>query len=533
MPNIRTYNADVHNLQPSELGPDSFAQAGRRITSIYDDIASAKRQSGDAMGEALGGGIKAAGDAYVAYEDHQQISAGMPAAAGLLLKLQQQANDITKNSDPNNPAVYGKFRDEVLEPALTEFQEGFSTENSQRWAMEQTNGIREHMQHKMIADMSTMASQAVSLNLNKTANTASNAVYQDPSALDFTLDMLKHSTGATVASSPNITPEDASRVNGEVLQKLNEKVVRAAVQGAIEKNPDAGLAMAQDPKYSQYIDGGEASRFAQEVKRQNKADEVNARVLQDRQTRLTSEKTFDDVNVALHSDNPPTLADIRRIPSSQISAEHRNALFNITEKLNNKEELKPAGVYAEGLTTTLEDIWRPQGDPKKITTASELQSRLADGTINYEGYTRAKKELLNPNDDDGVTLQQNRAEAMKLMGPLLNPKDDAGTLHHQGFDRVQNAYISIRRLEQQAREKTGDPTNVYNPKSPYYYRNDPAFQPPSPYSLSQEATANMKAESKPDAVVPPKPAGAPTDATWNPQYKMYTYIRDGKIKGYK
>lgn len=532
MPNIRTYNAGELALRPTETGVDATVQTARRIGGIYDDIASAEKQSGDAFARSLGEGIQAAGDAYVAYQDHQQISAGMPAAAALMNGLQKQVNDITRNSDPNNPSVYGKFSEQTLEPALEKFQESFTTEKSQQWAMAQANQIREHMQRTISADMSTKASQAVQVNLQQTVNVASNTVRDDPSALPATLDLITHSTQHVVESSPTISPDDAARVNGEVLQKMKEQIVKSAVLGAIEKNPDAGLRLASDPRYSKYINGNEAQQFANEVKRQNKADEVNARILQDRQARLTSEKTFDDVNVALHGDTPPTLADIRKIPHDQITPEHRQQLFNILEHQNNKETLKPSAQYAQGLMDTLTDMWRPQGDPKKITTVSELQSRYADGVINYEGYVRAKKELLNPNDDNGMTLQANRAEAMKLMTPLLNPQNDAGTRNHQGYDRVQNAYISIRRLEDIAREKTGDPTNVYNPKSPYYYRNDPAFQPPSPYTVSQENMQNLK-DSTTAPVVPPKPAGAPADAVWNPKYKMYTYIRDNKLKGWK
>ena len=61
--------------------------------------------------------------------------------------------------------------------------------------------------------------------------------------------------------------------------------------------------MASDPKYAQYINAAEADRFYHEVVRQNKADETNARILQNEEFRKTSEATFDKYNTDLHDPN--------------------------------------------------------------------------------------------------------------------------------------------------------------------------------------------------------------------------------------
>lgn len=532
MPNIKTYDQPNLGIQANEVGPDAFAQAGRRIGAAYSDMSEDMRRTGQVAAST----IDTAGQAYDEYETHKEISSGAPAFSNALLNMTTQWNSIAKNTDPNNTAVAGKFREDVLEPTLTKLQDSFSTEKGQNWALEQANAIRDHMQHKIIADQSSMASQAVVQNVTETTNTLANNVRQDPSALDASLGIYTHAVGHIVKSSPSITPEAAARVYDAVTEKGLQAITWSAIQGAIEKNPAAGLQMASDPRYAKYINASEADRFAKEVERQNKVDATNARLLQNDQDRRQSEATFDKFNVALHSDNPPTMADIRNIPPKEISAEHREGLFNISEKMSNKEDLKPAAVYAQGLMDTITDIWRPQGDPKKVTTVTELQKRYSEGMYDLKGYNQARKELLDPMDEQGATLQGNRATALKIMAPILNPRDDAGSQHHQGFDRVQGAYVRIRQLEDLSREKTGDPNAVYDPKSPYYYRNDASFQPPSPWLVQQEATANTKAERVPDnqqPVVPPRPKDAPPDSVWNPQYKAYTKSVGGRIKGWQ
>lgn len=540
MPNIHEYNApNGLGIQPTETGVDAFAQAGRRIGSFFSDMSEDERRKGSM----LGGAVQSAGDAYVDYETHKEISAGAPAAANMLLGLQTTWNNTAKNSDPNNTAIGGKFREETLEPALEKFQSAFTTEKGQQWAQEQTDHIREHMYHKIVSDQSSMASQAVAVNMTQLTNTLSNAVRDDPTALDASLDMYKHSVGHIVGSSPAITPDDAVRVNEAVTQKGMQNIVWSAVQGAIEKNPDAGLKMASDPRYAKYIPGAEADRFYQEVKRQNKADETNSRILANLERTRTSEATFDAVNVALHDpEKNVTQADIRSIPPDQITPEHREQLFNINERKLNKDELKPAIVYQIGFNDTIHDMWRPVGDPEKITTQSQLQERYDKGIINYKGYKDAQRELLDPKDDNGLALQQNRSRAMQQMEPLLNPIDDAKMRHPQGYQRVDEAYARMNELEEKARAKTGDPNDVYNPSSEFYFRKDPKFQVPSPWLIDQESRQNEKASRVPDQEIsPPKPgekgetvpappSGYP-GARWDAQRKMYTIIKDGRLIG--
>lgn len=501
MPNIRTYNAGDLALHPTETGIDATVQAGRRISQAYDDVASTERQTGNAAAEAIGSGIKATGDAYVAYQDHQQISAGMPAAANLLLTLQQQANNITKTADPNNPAVYGHFRDEVLEPALQEFQQAFTTENSQRWAMEQANGIRQHMQHVVTADMSTMAAQAVSLNLAQTANIASNTVFQDPTALPFTLDMLKHSTGATVASSPNISPEDAVRVNGEVLQRLNEKVVRAAIQGAIAKNPEVGLKMAQDPQYAKYIDGAEANSLYQQTVRAQRVDSELARSRARQELEERSTENLNNVIKNLYDPaqtNKITAAQIAQLPDNQMRpGDREHAIKLIDAELKPQSEAKQSAIVANDALA---------GIRKGTVDLDQIYQLKEENKITRADFTFLQGQYTTYRDESGNSLPKKRAAFVDTFKHVIDSSNEfTGTTDEIGKQHLWDFEQELSRRESELRKAGQDPHSLYDPRSPNFM-GSPAALAPYKKTAAEEQAAAFSSIRAAAPVAPPKPA---------------------------
>jgi hypothetical protein len=534
MPNIPTYNVGPQGFRPTDMGIDAAVQSARRIGGIYNDVASAERQTGNQFAEALGQGVKAAGDAAVAYMDHQQISAGQPAALQLMDGLQQQANAILKNSDPNNQAVYGKFRDDVMEPALEKFQESFTTENSQRWAMEQANGIREHLHHTIIADMSTMAANAVTVNLNQSANAASNLVFNDPSALDFTLRALEHSTGAVVASSLNITPEDAGRVKGEVLQKIRETVVRAAVQGAIAKNPDAGLAMAQDPKYAPYINGAEANTLYKESVRANKADALLQRQIQHEKLEQNSDAQEQRVMESYFNPDPTA----PRIPVKDIlmlqgvTAAAKSRMLNIAYTSANKMEVSEAQ-SAENSAAMMHDIWNG-----KITDIDTLRDAVAQNKIRYGDYKHLEGEFLNPNDPASGTLRQSRADFFRSYSSVVNPIYADGTRDPENSRREYNLLVYAHQQDDQIRAKGGNPADLYDPFSKDFIGRSPLAQPITPAQHQQYFNAMARQKDLPGNLNPdmvPSASAIPTvksvdDVAKLPKSVRYFLTPDGRKK---
>lgn len=536
MPNIKEYNAGDLQIRPTEVGIDATAQSARRISQMGNEAASAIRQGG----EAIGSGIKAAGDAYVDWQSHQEISAGAPAAAAMLTGLTQQWNTTAKNTDPNNTGVAGDFRENTIEPALAKFQDAFITEKGQNWAQEQTDAIRNHLYHKQIADQSSMAAAAVTQNATQLINSLSNNARQDPSALDATLDIYTHSMGHIVDSSPSITPEDAARVHEGVTQKGMQTIVQSAFQGMLDKNPDAALKMASDPKYAPYINAGEADRMATEVKRQNKIDDTNARMAANEQRKTTSDNTYDNFLKAMHDPDPtkrPTYEMLRNIPNGTVLPGHLSEMYKSLDNAANKPPVTPQESQTNAIPL-MQRVW--SGDTGAIDDARKA---FSDHKIGYSQLQEIQnQEKLDPDVKGKID------RFMKYYGNVVNPYDSALPSGHNPENIKKEYALSeyVRQSFEETMAKSGktEALKLLDPTNPNFIGNSEYAKPTSAAELHAAAKTEQKTkglfgmlfggsdDTKPAAeAAPPRPKAAPAAAQWDPAHKMYTYVKNGRLVG--
>jgi hypothetical protein len=301
MAQIATYSAPENlGLQPTEVGIEAKAAAARRLEAFYSQIS----ESQVSIGRDIAGITKTAGDLYDKVETHREVSHGAAAFSSLFNNLETQWNDTAKGADPNDPSVAAKFRETVLEPELNKFRAGFTTEKSQQWAESHVDSLRQHMFQKTAADMSTLAGIAVQKNYTQASNSLASAARNDPSSLDMALKTAETSIGGIVDSSPTLKASDAARVKEEMLQKTQEAIVKSAVVGMIEKNPNIDLAEIEK-KYGKYITGPEMQMFQKAAKTQAKSDllterqlQLHARQMADQDAHAAANKNFSD-NVSI------------------------------------------------------------------------------------------------------------------------------------------------------------------------------------------------------------------------------------------
>jgi hypothetical protein len=507
MPNIRDYNAEGLGLRATETGIDARANAGRRIANSFDDVAGALRQTGGQ----LGGGVKALGDAWVNYEDHKEISQGAPAAAQVFQGLQEQWNKIAKTADPNNTAVAGKFQEQVLEPALEQFQSAFNTEKSQEWAQERINHIRDHMTTKIHSDLSSMASNAVAVNAHQLMNSLSNSVRMDPSSLDFALDTLNHSVRAMVKTSPNLLPDHATEIETKLGQEMKENIVKSAIWGAIEKNPEAGVKMASDPRYSKYISGQEVTQAEQYAKMQKSAaltDEERQRTLQDRKAREDSKKQQNDILTKLGSDKPEDVASVTAkgiLEDKTMTPEDKLTMFRFVQ-----QESKPetdAKASSRAYNDVLPRLYAPPGDPQKITDINQLVE-MKD-KLTRTDFNDLMKKFQDSTTDTGqkvTVMKQQLSNAVK--GSILHVAGMSAD-NDEGLYRF-NRYVDDKVAEYQRDNK--DVSKLFTPGSPEYLAS-PAALAPFKKSMAQMMDDKISDISgKTSKGPPPLPTGAPRGA---------------------
>lgn len=486
MPNIRIFDTPSLGLNPSSLGTDATAGAARRVGSFYNQEAGATQELGQdtarlgsdvgnmyrSLGKDASSSLEVAGNEYVKYEDHKEISHGAAVSTDLFVNLEKQWNDTLKTADPNDPSVAAKFNETVLQPALDKFQNGdgtgqtFTTENSQKYAEGIVDKYRQHFATKTAADMSTMAGIAAKENATKTINGLSSAVYLDPSSLDTSIDVLKHSAGSIVDSSPTIDAETGAKVKAELNQKGIESLVKSAVSGMIEKNPGIDLDAIQK-KYGDYINGGELKMFQAAAQRQAKTDAAASRadaLVQKQQADLKvhadAAKTLtDNVDIDPTSGRPIVKPDFfkqaldiaRKNPNAPSAAATARTMLDWGETQQNKAAKVSDPTARSDLTDRMFDPNNPttQLDLMKAQTAgklsdhdfntmnrmvTELQQTPLKGDIWKSTTTAVKARLIDPLAINDTVGKSNYAAFMGDFIPQYIAKSRAGTLPPNALD---------------------------------------------------------------------------------------------------
>lgn len=523
MPNIHEYGADNIALRPNDRGVNAADQAGRRINALYDDVARSGRAAAGAfsdIGHQLGQGVSDLGSAWVQMEDHDQITKGAAAYATLTATLSKQWDDILKNADPNNPALAGSFQAQVLEPALAKFQESFTTERAQEWAASHSGQMREHFAKRTISDQASLAAKAVSVNIDQLGNQYTNAAVADPASLDFLLKQTDDAIGSIVDTSPTLSAEAAANIKSQVAQSLKEKIARAAVQSAIIANPEAGLKLAQDPKYALFLDGAAVNTLHKEAERALKADAANDYILRERAQKQASEQITDRVITEIYGgDHDVTMQDILKIPQESITRTDREHLLGVLEKRTVGVPTEIAQRNAVDLITGIH--------AGTVNDMEPVKKALAENKIDYQRFKEVQAELTAQRSPEGQTLTNARTEFLKNFQPLVNPlsRNADGDLVHSadGYRRAYQLQQYARQRETEIIKKGGDPHVIYDPRSPEYIGNTPFARPTS----SADLLRSLSQKTVPYG--PPVPAAlSPVPA---PQLSPGDIVKGYKFKG--
>jgi hypothetical protein len=531
MPNIRQFDAPPNlGLNPSETGVDATAKAAQRIGMFYNQFGNATSELGNEKGQMwrtlgadAGSDIKTAGDVAVKYMDHEQVSQGSAAFAQLTNDLTNKYNAALKNADPNDPSFVAKFNEGVVQPSLDNFKSAFSTENAQAWAEAHANELQNHFITKGAADLSGMAKEAIKVNYEKTVNSLSSAAANDPSSLDFALAQVDHSVKAMADSSPTLSGADAFAVKSEWGQKAKEAIVKSAISGMIQKNPNVNLDDIQK-KYGDFIKGDEMKMFQKSAQVQAKANalvekqsaqldkqKADLQVHQSAAKVITDNVTFDPQTGAPIVDPKffsQALDIARKNPNASNAGETVRAMMSWGESQQAKGA-KPADD-----PTVKADLTTRMFSPDNPTTTIDLMKARADGKISdhtfqtYHGLVQELEQspLKGPIWQDTVAAVKGE---LILSGVGLPGKDITG---EGNYAKWAQTFIP----QYQAMSRAGTlPPNALDVKDP----DSMISKSMAPFKRSiQQRTQDYLStlgggESKPGpAIAPPTKVTSPSDA---------------------
>jgi hypothetical protein len=500
------------------------AGAARRVGSNYNELGAATEALGgrtqqlgrdtaaayNSLGENISSDIRAVSDVAVKYQDHQEISHGAATFAQLQDDLTQQWNATAKNADPNDPAVAAEFREKVLKPAIDKFKEGFTTENSQKFAESKANSLTQHMFEKTSADMSTLAGIAVRKNLHDATTSLSNTAITDPSSVPTLLKQVDLTVGGIVGSSPTLTATDAARVHAEVSTSTKAEIVKSGAVGAIQKsaNPEA-TADEWIKKYPDYISGTEAKMLAgnarQQIRARNYDYEMNRRrekeVAQDRSTEKTNQYLID-----VRSQDPKIMGDptgVKVLNDPNLTKQDKNNLLNYIDR-----QLKPETDARMSQTTfvgLLRDLRAPDADPDAVMQKAwdaRLQDPGKPGSMSEKDFNQFRTEVIGRKTPEGAALERDRSLFFKqYAGTIAGRTYDPAT----GSPKLYAAEIDARRMETMLKGKGLDPHLAYDPASEYFIGKPERiqkYQGSMQGDLTDKATQPAKREDAMPAIPP-------------------------------
>ena len=479
MPQIAQYEAPRDlGLRPTNVGVDATAAAARRLQADYNEAAAAKQ----AIGATIGRDVELGGKIALEHADAQQISAGAVGYAGLTNDIMKQWDDTVKKADPNDPTVAAKFQAEVLEPRLQEFKDkGFYTEGGQKWAEAHVEQLRTHMFHKTSADMSTLAGEAAHVNYRQTTNAMASSAARDPLSVDFLLKTYESTISTSIDANPNLTGTAAAKVKTELMQAGKEAIIKSAIFGMIEKNPNVDLD-AIEKKYGEYVSGPEMKQFAKAAQVQQKTNEYRDRqidIIRKQQADLTAHSAAADL-VANHTQIDPLTnrvilkpdyfqkaQDIARIEGSPQAATIAKTYLD-WGRMQQNDEIKVRSdpsvradlfgrIGATGQPTTEVDIRRAEADHK-------LSSTDAHQLLNLQQAVLKRPE--------GESIKAGRDGFWKNYASSVDGYMSEFGIHSAlGSQKVYEAQMDARRQEEELRKEGKDPSLVYDPRkgNPYFF----------------------------------------------------------------
>lgn len=441
--NIPEFNAPIEGLRPSESGIQAAVQAGRRIGVFYHQA-----------GEALGSGTAEVGNAVQDEQFRQELSHGLAAQSQLWSTLTDSWNQTAKGADPNDASVAAKWRDSVLEPALTQWTDAFTTTKGRVYAEEQAARMRQHFFESTAADQSTLAGIASLTNLQTMGHQYGQTAFNDPSSLDTILGAFDTGYRASVNAHTGLTADMAARVTGEPLLTMKSDIVKQAIDGLLESGPN-GIAEARrlltSGKYAQYI--SDPSQFldrATAIETRNAAMERQQTAEQERQMRIegaTAETAiFNDISNTIRGGGEPTAAQVKA--TYEWAAKYGGLLPGENSSL---QSLLDRGMtdanslrYQTSNPQVAESFYNrallPATDPKALTQVEVDRAFTVDHTLSSQDHERLTQQITNRGKQDtpearayNIALKQLDQDLATKMRPYLT---DAPAMNADGTPNI-------------------------------------------------------------------------------------------------
>lgn len=256
MPKLSDYEAPLgsRGLQPSDMGITAAEQEGRAWKGAFDSLGDNAQKIGNTA------------EQHYAQKDAADSAKDGADAFALYTK---SWNDTAANSDPNNPDIAEKWRQDVLEPGLEKIGANAVSKHGEEAARDLRNRLRQHFTEKTIADQGSLSGLAVQSNLEQATNSLSNAVRSDPSSMPAAIGILDSAITAQVKSH-NLDAVTATKIRTDLFGKASTGIAESALFGLAESNPEAAQKALDAGTFDKYFTPGQMQTARRYVETQGK-----------------------------------------------------------------------------------------------------------------------------------------------------------------------------------------------------------------------------------------------------------------------
>ena len=468
MPNIVEYNAPTNpQLQPSDMGERALVQSARMERQLGDEQAAKIKQG---VGE-----IAATVSGFVKQYQHTDVTNTVSQFATANNALHDASTAFLKNPnlDVSDPDLANKFMDQQYEPAMDQIRAGIKTQAGMDAFNEHYNAFLPHFKQQFQRDLSTMAGIHADAAINNYVNQQSSLIQSNPSALPPAMSTLESTVKSMIASSPNIAPEDAEKLQDKFVQAAKTKYQETAVYSIGMKDPGAAMDMINKGEFPD-INGPQANMAMKQMLATQRQQAAMAR-MEGRQALLAEQNAnfgkllsrFGDAVASGHTDPQLGIDALHGAGTGAISGDHALTMYRL-----NEAAIKHPNDSFDAAPSVLQDLNSraalDPGDPNRLTDL-ELGKMAASQQIDmstlkkyHEIVDLALHDPVFRSDMQDFTKAMDSFRSMIApTGGLMGPGADPGQLvkFNQYFQEKQQQFMKLRGTGVDVNDMLGNPSS--------------------------------------------------------------------------
>jgi hypothetical protein len=271
-------------------------------------------------------------------------------------------------------------------------------------------------------------------------------------------------------------PNDARQ---QLETKARDTMAQAYINGLVDNGaPELARKLLMDGKLDDQLEPKDKQRLVHAADAGITAKRVAAEHA-DALARREEKKAVDATNDVLMGkfiDGKLTMGDVRASGLPTFGEGSQNTWVTMLRTQAKEWAEKPIKTNPTVMLDAFTSINLPAGDPKKITSMSEINNLYTKGYVSWADLSHLRSEFQNQQTAEGQRLGTVKSDFMKGIKAQLD-KSTMNRLDEAGGERMFRYTVYVNEQIDAARKANKDPYQLFNPNSPEYVgKSIPQFQ---------------------------------------------------------